>query len=130
MRKALQGGTAIALFPEGTFPDEHQINMLPFRDGSFTLAVDEACALHPVLFPDSSYRMHPKQVWRITPGINRLIFLPPLHGAGLVKKDIPQWSTYVRSYMQACLNYTRTHSPQGVWEYALQWLQKHTFEPA
>ncbi len=125
MKQELEQGLSIVIFPEGTFPDTPQHHLLPFQDGSFSLAIMQQTDLLPVLFPDSSKRMHPFHFTQMSPGVNRAIFLPPVRVSGLQKKDLQVLKTFCEGYMQKCLDYCQQNDIAGVWNFALLYLEQH-----
>lgn len=121
MKNELEQGLSIVIFPEGTFKDIPQANILPFQDGSFTLAVMQQTDLLPILYLDSVKRMHPSKYIKMSPGINRAVFLPPVAAAGLQKKDVQDLKAFTQSYMQSCLDFIRENNTDSVWDFAMQY---------
>jgi 1-acyl-sn-glycerol-3-phosphate acyltransferase len=87
--QALDKGTSIAIFPEGTIP-AHAPRMKPFKDGAFKLAIEKQVPIVPVTFLDH---------WRIfgeptdllsrgRPGVPRAVVHPPVHTAGMTEADL------------------------------------------
>lgn len=126
MKSELDHGNSIVIFPEGTFSNTHLTHLLPFQDGSFSLAVMQQVDILPVLFIDTSKRLHPSKLIRFTPGWNRAVYLPPVSTGQLEKKDVDSLKNYTQDYMQACMNYIREHTIQGVWNFALDWQQNRS----
>jgi hypothetical protein len=72
--------------------------------------------------------MHPSQVWNMTPGIHRAIFLPLLPTMGLDKQHANPLKDYAETYMQYCLDYCRQNKVSDVWEIAELWLKNNPFQ--
>jgi len=121
MKTALDHGNSLVIFPEGTFSNTVINDLLPFQDGCFSLAIMQQVDILPVLFLDTSKRMHPSKFYQCTPGWNRTVYLPPVACIGLDKKMVAPLKQLTQNYMQACLDYSREKGVHGVWEFALLW---------
>lgn len=128
MMKELASGISLAIFPEGTFPNQPSPNLLPFQNGCFSLAIQQQTDILPVLFLDSALRMHPSKIIRFMPGINRAVYLPPISVRNFQTDDIPKLKQLVRNYMQASLDFSKSNSAQNLWQFAQQWLDKNQSE--
>ncbi len=126
MKKELQEGNSMLIFPEGTFKDEAQAELLPFQTGGFSLALMQEVDILPVLFLDTPNRIHPSKLWKITPGLNRAVFLPPIPYLAFDKKAGDQLKDFAQKYMQDCLDFCRNNSPKEVWDFATQWQVNYT----
>lgn len=104
MKSELQQGNSIVIFPEGTFADVPQKNLLPFHDGAFTLAIMQQADILPILYLDTEARMHPKHITRMSPGLNRAIFLAPISVSKFNKEDMVKLKLYTQHYMQYCID--------------------------
>ncbi|MBS1739687.1 MAG: 1-acyl-sn-glycerol-3-phosphate acyltransferase [Bacteroidetes bacterium] len=78
----------IAIFPEGTFNETNQ-PLKPFYDGAFRLAIHSQTPILPLLFLDTKDRFHYSAWWKLKPGKNRAVLLPPVYVNGMTKDDIP-----------------------------------------
>ncbi|HAD33460.1 MAG TPA: 1-acyl-sn-glycerol-3-phosphate acyltransferase [Chitinophagaceae bacterium] len=122
MKQALDKNISILIFPEGTFSDSPDANLLPFQNGAFGLSILQQTPLLPVLFPDSASRIHPSKMIRCTPGWNRAVFLPPVSVEDLKKEDQESLKRLIQAYMQACLNHCRNQGAKSVWNFAMHWM--------
>jgi 1-acyl-sn-glycerol-3-phosphate acyltransferase len=129
MKSTLEQGCSIAIFPEGTFSDHPVNELLPFQEGSFSLAILCEAEILPILYLDTAHRMHPARFYQLTPGLNRAVFLPPVSTAALTKQDSVMLKDYVRQYMQACLLFSRKNPIPDVWNYALTWQTQFPLKP-
>ena len=125
MKSEMENGMSIVLFPEGTFADKPQHELMPFQNGSFALAHMQRVDILPVLFLDTVKRMHPSKLYLVTPGFNRAVFLPPIPTKDIDKADLDLLKNYCQLYMQTCLDFCRKNNPADVWVFAVTWLQNN-----
>jgi 1-acyl-sn-glycerol-3-phosphate acyltransferase len=125
MKKAMEEGLSIVLFPEGTFAAKPQNELMPFQNGSFALAHMQQVDILPVLFLNTVKRMHPSKLYLVTPGWNRAVFLPPIPTKEIDKADLDLLKNYCQLYMQTCLDFCRKNNPTAVWFFAVTWLQNN-----
>jgi len=88
--QAIDRGTSIALFPEGTIPDCTP-RMKPFKDGAFKLAIEKQVPIVPVTFLDH-WRLfgEPLELLaRARPGVARAVVHDPIPTQGLTEADLP-----------------------------------------
>lgn len=86
--QAIDRGTSIAIFPEGTIP-AYAPRMKPFKDGAFKLAIEKQVPIVPVTFVDH-WRLfgEPMELFaRARPGIARVVIHDSLPTAGLGEAD-------------------------------------------
>jgi len=93
----------ILIFPEGTFNETGEL-LREFYDGAFRLALSTHTPILPVVFPDTVHRWHYSAWWKLWPGINRAVFLPPVSVAGLGMNDLPALKQRVADAMAAELS--------------------------
>lgn len=77
MWRQLREECHITLFPEGSF-NETGDTLKAFYDGAFRLAVNTHTDILPIIFPDTEKRWHYSAWWKLWPGKNRVVFLPPI----------------------------------------------------
>jgi 1-acyl-sn-glycerol-3-phosphate acyltransferase len=77
MWRVLRKEGNILIFPEGTF-NETEATLKSFYDGAFRLSVNTGVAIVPLILPDTVHRWHYSSWWKLWPGKNRAIFLPPV----------------------------------------------------
>lgn len=121
MKKELDKGNSLVIFPEGTFSNTATNQLLPFQDGCFSLAIMQKVDILPILFLDTAKRLHPSKLMQFTSGMNRAVYLPPIVCHHLEKDKIESLKKYTHDYMQACLDFCREKNPNAVWEFALLW---------
>lgn len=81
MWRVLRKEGNILIFPEGTF-NETEATLKSFYDGAFRLSVNTGVAIVPLILPDTVHRWHYRGWWKLWPGKNRAIFLPPVKPEG------------------------------------------------
>jgi 1-acyl-sn-glycerol-3-phosphate acyltransferase len=128
MKHELNEGKSIVVFPEGTFTDEPKNELSEFQQGGFALAIMQEVNILPVLYLDSSKRMHPSKIIQFMPGKNRAVFLPPIQVTWFGKKDTDGLKNFTQQYMQTCLNFARENDVKLVWEFAANWVEKNRIQ--
>ncbi len=73
---------SVLFFPEGTYNATHQ-PLKEFYNGAFRVAIETQTPIKPVLFLDNYDRMHYQNVFSLTPGKCRIVFLDEIPVAGL-----------------------------------------------
>lgn len=76
LKAALHKGISIFIFPEGTFSMTSQRPLKAFYNGAFKLAIEMKIPIQPVLMIDAVDRLHYDSVFSLTPGLNRVVYLP------------------------------------------------------
>jgi 1-acyl-sn-glycerol-3-phosphate acyltransferase len=89
----------IIIFPEGTFNETNDV-LKSFYDGAFRLAINTQKSILPIIFPDTVHRWHYSAWWKLWPGMNRAVYLPPVDVAGLTLADLPQLKEKVFDLMK------------------------------
>jgi len=87
--QAIDRGTSIAIFPEGTIPRTVP-RMKPFKDGAFRLAIEKQVPILPITFLDHWRLLGDPgdPTSRARPGIARAVVHPPIHTKGLTLADL------------------------------------------
>lgn len=86
---AIDRGTSIALFPEGTIP-AFTPRLKPFKDGAFKMAIEKQVPILPITFLDH-WRLfgEPTEFMsRARPGIARAVVHAPIPTEGLTEADL------------------------------------------
>jgi 1-acyl-sn-glycerol-3-phosphate acyltransferase len=88
LKSIIGKGVSIIVMPEGTFnmTDKPLKN---FYDGAFRVAIETQTTLKPFLLLDPFDRMHYKNIFTLTPGKSRSVFLEEIPVAGLTLDDLP-----------------------------------------
>ena len=87
--QALDRGTSIAIFPEGTIP-AFTPRMKSFKDGAFKLAIEKQVPIVPITFLDHwRYFGEPTELMgRARPGSARAVVHAPVPTTGLTEADL------------------------------------------
>ena len=102
MWRVLKKESDILIFPEGTF-NETEKPLKEFYNGAFRLAIETQTPILPIIFPDTVHRWHYSHWWKIWPGRNRAIYLPPVPVEGMAQEDLPVLKQQVYDLMEAAL---------------------------
>lgn len=86
LKKTLEYGISILIFPEGTQNRTHEI-MQPFKDGAFKIAMDTAQPLLPMVVIGAGQLMPPGKM-KIAPGKIRIIVGKPIDVSDRTVADI------------------------------------------
>ena len=105
MRRYLDAGLPVGLFPEGTRTRDGALQ--PFRAGPFKLAIDAGVPVVPVAIDGAWRAMPADQPW-IRPARIRVSILPPIGTAGLAVDDVDRLREETRRRIAAALDATRT----------------------
>ncbi len=96
----LRNGLSLLIFPEGT--RSHDGNLLPFRPGPFTMAIETQSPLVPITLVGAREVM-PRGQRGIRPGRVRLVFHPPVATTGLTQADRERLMKQVREVIASVL---------------------------
>jgi len=77
MWRVLAHESCITIFPEGTFNETGE-PLKEFYNGAFRLAISSQTPILPLIFADMEQRWDYRAWWKLWPGRNRVIFLPPI----------------------------------------------------
>ena len=99
--ETLKKGVSLMVFPEGTRSKTGE--MLPFRPGPFTMAIESGAAVVPITVHGTRELM-PKGTLKIRPGRMVLAFHEPVDTTGMTSADRGAVMELVRARMQAALD--------------------------
>jgi len=92
--RRIREGTSVVLFPEG-----HRSRLggevLPFKTGSFFLAVQAGVPIIPITL-NGTRHVHEPDTLHVRPGKTEMIVHPPIPTAGLGREDVERLSNRVR----------------------------------
>jgi 1-acyl-sn-glycerol-3-phosphate acyltransferase len=112
LRSIIKKGISVMVFPEGTFNTTCR-PLKEFYDGAFRLALETQTPVKPVLFLDNYSRMNYKNIFRMTPGRFRIVYMEEIPVAGLTASDIQLLKDKVYKAME-----------EKLVEYKVSWIQK------
>jgi 1-acyl-sn-glycerol-3-phosphate acyltransferase len=78
LRKILSHGISILVFPEGTL-NMTDSPLKDMYDGAFKLAIETGKKIQPILLLDTFDRMNYNNIFSLTPGHSRAIYLAPIN---------------------------------------------------
>ena len=87
LKSIISKGISVVVFPEGTFNMTHK-PLKEFYDGAFRLAIETQTPVKPVLFLDTYSRMNYKNIFSMTPGRCRIVYLKEIPVDGLSINDV------------------------------------------
>lgn len=97
----IQAGCPVVLFPEGTRSRSGQ--MLPFKAGSFYLAIRSGVPVVPITLNGTRY-VHEPDTLHVRAGETQMIIHPPIPTAGLAPEDVKALSERVRERIASRLS--------------------------
>lgn len=108
LKAALKHHISIFIFPEGTF-NETGKPLKDFYDGAFRIAIETGTPIKPVLLVDTLERLHYGGLFRLTPGVSRVVYLEEVPVAGLIPSDIQGLKQQVYDIMEQGLRRYRNY---------------------
>jgi 1-acyl-sn-glycerol-3-phosphate acyltransferase len=106
----LDKGISAWIFPEGSV-NETDAPLKSFYNGAARIAIETGRPIQPVLFLDAYKRMHARDIWTLTPGRSRAVFLEPVSTQGYTMEDADALTEKVRDQMQVKLIAYRHKDP-------------------
>lgn len=85
-QRRLNRGTSICIFPEGGVPDDYHVQLAPFKDGAFRLAITHHIPIVPITFIDNKKRF-PYFFTKGKPGLLRAYIHPFISTESLILND-------------------------------------------
>jgi 1-acyl-sn-glycerol-3-phosphate acyltransferase len=96
----IRAGASVVLFPEGT--RSRSSELLPFKNGSFYLAIRAGVPVIPITIKGSRHVLEPDTL-HVCPGEVRVTIHPPISTADLTPNDVAVLSNGVRERILAAL---------------------------
>jgi 1-acyl-sn-glycerol-3-phosphate acyltransferase len=87
LKSVISKGVSIIIMPEGTFNLTGK-PLKDFYDGAFRVAIETQTTLKPFLLLDAYDRMHYRNLFTLTPGKSRAVFLEEVPVDGLTMNDV------------------------------------------
>ncbi|MFN3939661.1 MAG: lysophospholipid acyltransferase family protein [Chitinophagales bacterium] len=110
IKQTVDSGAHVLVFPEGTRNKTEQ-DMIDFKDGAFSMAIQTQTPLLPVLLLNTDVLL-PNKKPLMQPGICEVYYLPVVEVNGLTDADIPALKERVRSIMLE--NYKLLKTKHGI----------------
>jgi len=102
LKSVIRKGVSIIVMPEGTFNMTGE-PLKRFYDGAFRVAIETQTSIKPFLLLDAYDRMSYKNLFSLTPGKSRSVFLEEIPVEGLTLKDVSSLRQKVYAIMDAKL---------------------------
>jgi 1-acyl-sn-glycerol-3-phosphate acyltransferase len=102
LKKAIQENISIILAPEGTFNETNK-PLIDFFDGAFRIAIETKTPIKPLIFLDAYDRLSYKNLFSLTPGKSRVVFLEEFQVDHFDIADVPVLKTMVYQAMENAL---------------------------
>jgi 1-acyl-sn-glycerol-3-phosphate acyltransferase len=102
LKAALARGISIFIFPEGTF-NETDKPLKEFFDGAFRLAIETQTPIKPLLFVDTNERLNQYDLFSLTPGLSRVVYLAEISVNGYTKSDVQKLKELTYNAMEVGL---------------------------
>lgn len=99
LKSLISKGISVLVFPEGTFNMTTQ-PLKEFYDGAFRVAIETQTPIKPVLFLDAYRRMPYENIFSMSPGRNRIVYLDEIPVSSYTLKDVGQLRDEVYSIME------------------------------
>lgn len=88
LKNALANKISIFIFPEGTFSMTSEYPLKSFYNGAFKLAIEMQVPIQPVLMIDAVDRLHFNSIFSLSPGYNRVVYLPTVSVDNYTMDDV------------------------------------------
>lgn len=92
---------SVLIFPEGTIPDKHEVELARFKTGAFRAAIETGSPILPVIILDAHHVFPDNNQWFLYPGTIHVHFLDPVPVTGLTMDDMENLKEEVHSRMLA-----------------------------
>lgn len=99
LKSLINRGISVLVFPEGTF-NMGTTPLKEFYDGAFRVAIETQTSIKPVLLLDAYRRMPYESLFRMTPGISRILYLEEISVAGYTVADLGKLKEQVYTIME------------------------------
>lgn len=99
LKSVITKGISVFVFPEGTFNMQAK-PLKPFYDGAFRIAIETQTPIKPVLFLDAYRRMPYESLFRLTPGISRILYMDEISVTGYTLDDLARLREEVYALME------------------------------
>lgn len=99
LKSVINKGVSLIIMPEGTFNMTNK-PLKDFFDGAFKVAIETQTTLKPFLLLDAFDRLHYRNLFTLTPGKSRAVFLEEISVDGLTLDDVPELKQKVYDLME------------------------------
>ena len=99
LKKVLNNGTSILIFPEGTM-NTSDAPLKEFYDGAFRIAIETQCPIAPFVIINARYLFPRNNPLAIRPGLTKVFFADPVDVKGYTVDDLPKLKEKVYKIME------------------------------
>jgi 1-acyl-sn-glycerol-3-phosphate acyltransferase len=99
LKSLINKGISVMVFPEGTF-NMGTMPLKEFYDGAFRVAIETQTPIKPVLFLDAYRRMPYENLFMMTPGRSRILYLNEISVEGYTLADVKRLKEEVYTIME------------------------------
>lgn len=99
LKSVINKGISVVIAPEGTF-NTANLPLKEFFDGAFKVAIETQTPIKPILFLDTYDRLNYKNIFSLTPGISRSVYLEEVSVEGMTMKDVKSLRKKVYKLME------------------------------
>ncbi len=99
LKSVINKGISVVIAPEGTFNMTQQ-PLKEFYDGAFRVAIETQTPIKPILFLDAYDRLCYKNIFSLSPGKSRAVYLKEISVDGLTVKDVSMLKEKVYKLME------------------------------
>ena len=86
LKSIIRRNISVLICPEGTFNETHA-PLKEFYEGAFKIAIETQTPIKPILILDTYDRLNYKNIFSLSPGRSRAVFLQETNTAGLTTDD-------------------------------------------
>ena len=98
LKRYLNEGDNIFIFPEGTRNKTDDQALIDFKDGAFNIAIQTQTPILPMIYINTDVLM-PNKLPLMRPGIIDIYQFAPFEVTGLTEADVPMLKTKIRDFM-------------------------------
>lgn len=103
LRREIESGISIFIFPEGTMNKNKELPLAEFYDGAFRLAIETQTDIAPMLILNARELLPRDRPLDLRPGVVDCHFLEPISVSGLGPDDLPALKEKVHSIMKEAM---------------------------
>ena len=111
LKSVIKKKISVFICPEGTFNETHD-PLKEFYDGAFKIAIETQTPLKPILILDTYDRLNYKNIFSLSPGRSRAVFLEETDTAALSINDVAMLKEKIYKQME-----------EGLIRYKANWIE-------
>lgn len=100
LKSIIKRKISVFICPEGTFNETHE-PLKDFYNGAFKIAIETQTPIKPILILDTYDRLHYKNIFSLSPGRSRAVFLQETETKDLSLEDVSFLKEKIYKQMQA-----------------------------